>query len=56
MPMEGTSEKPILNPNGLTDDECKELHAYFMKGLYGWAAVAAVAHALVWSWLPWFPG
>jgi light-harvesting complex 1 beta chain len=44
------------NESGLTDDECKELHATFMKGTYIWAGAALFAHFLVYSWMPWFPG
>ena len=47
---------PVMNPTGLSDDECKEVHGLFMRGLMFWAGASLVAHALVWSWLPWFPG
>ncbi len=50
------SDKPVLNHTGLTDDEAKEVHAFFMRGVTIWAGAALVAHMLVWSWLPWFPG
>ena len=46
---------PAMNPTGLTDDQCKEVHAFFMRGTTIWVGVAAVAHFLVWAWLPWFP-
>lgn len=49
-------ENPALNSTGLSDDECKEVHALFMRGTTIWIIVAALAHMLVWSWLPWFPG
>jgi len=45
----------MMNHTGLTDDQCKEVHAFFMRGTTLWAGVALVAHFLVWAWLPWFP-
>ena len=50
------SPKPVLNNTGLTDEECKEVHAVFMKGVTVWAGAALVAHLLAYSWMPWFPG
>lgn len=41
---------------GLTDAEARELHSVYMSGLFVFAAVAVVAHVLVWFWRPWFPG
>lgn len=49
------SPNKVLNRTGLSEDEAKEVHAFFMRGLTIWVVVAAVAHMLVWSWLPWFP-
>ena len=45
-----------MNSTGLTDEECKEVHGYFVRGTMVWAGAAAVAHLLTWQWLPWFPG
>ncbi len=39
---------------GLTNDEAKEFHEAYVKGFLGFAAVALVAHILVWMWRPWF--
>jgi light-harvesting complex 1 beta chain len=50
------AEKPALNHTGLTDDEAKEVHAFFMKGATLWGGAALVAHFLAYAWLPWFPG
>jgi light-harvesting complex 1 beta chain len=50
------ADKPAMNPTGLSDDEAKEVHAYFMKGATLFGGAALVAHLLAWSWLPWFPG
>ncbi|MEM1384025.1 MAG: light-harvesting antenna LH1, beta subunit [Pseudomonadota bacterium] len=44
-----------MNHTGLSDDECKEVHAIFVRGVVLWSGAAAVAHMLVWIWLPWFP-
>lgn len=54
--MADPKSNPVLNPTGLTDEECQEVHDYFQRGLLFWVGVAAVAHLLVWQWLPWFPG
>ncbi|MEL6198298.1 MAG: light-harvesting antenna LH1, beta subunit [Pseudomonadota bacterium] len=43
------------NHSGLTDEQAKEVHQFFMRGTYFWAVIAAIAHFLVWNWLPWFP-
>lgn len=45
-----------VNPSGLTDDEAKEFHEIYTKSLVVYVGVAVVAHILVWSWRPWFPG
>ncbi|SEA69494.1 light-harvesting antenna LH1, beta subunit [Rubrimonas cliftonensis] len=49
-------QNSVMNPNGISDDEAKEIHGYFVRGVQVWAAVAFIAHVLVWQWLPWFPG
>jgi light-harvesting complex 1 beta chain len=40
--------------SGLTDDEAKEFHTFYVQGLIGFVAIAVVAHLLVWAWRPWF--
>ena len=47
-------ENSAMNHTGLTDEQCQEVHAFFMKGAYMWGAVALIAHILVYSWQPWF--
>jgi hypothetical protein len=47
---------PVLNPTGLSDAECQEVHGYFMKGAVAWGVTSLIAHLLTYSWLPWFPG
>ena len=42
--------------SGLTESEAQEFHKYFIQGFLGFAAVAVVAHLLVWMWRPWIPG
>lgn len=39
---------------GLSDDEARAFHGYFITGFLGFTAVAAVAHFLAWQWRPWF--
>jgi light-harvesting complex 1 beta chain len=45
-----------MSLTGLTDDQAKELHEIYMRGLTLFTGVAVVAHFLVWLWRPWFPG
>jgi light-harvesting complex 1 beta chain len=52
---EGETTNPVMNTTGLDDDQCKEVHAFFMRGVTIWAGVSLIAHLMVWSWLPWFP-
>lgn len=54
--MADTKPHPVLEPTGLTDEECQELHSYFTRGTLVWIAASAVAHFLVFNWMPWFPG
>ncbi|MFN7320392.1 MAG: light-harvesting antenna LH1, beta subunit [Rhabdaerophilum sp.] len=39
---------------GLTENEAKEFHGFFMQGTLGFAAVSLIAHILIWMWRPWF--
>jgi light-harvesting complex 1 beta chain len=41
---------------GLTDAEAQEVHKYMIQGYIWFVGIAVVAHILVWSWRPWFPG
>ena len=50
------STNPSLNSTGLSDEECQEFHKMMMDGTKVFAIVAAVAHLLVFAWMPWFPG
>ncbi|MEL6208871.1 MAG: light-harvesting antenna LH1, beta subunit [Pseudomonadota bacterium] len=43
------------NHTGLSDEQAKEVHQFFLRGAYFWGGTAVLAHVLVWSWLPWFP-
>jgi len=38
----------------LTDEQAREFHAQFQTTFSAFLAIAAVAHALVWFWKPWF--
>ena len=40
--------------SGLTPNEAKEFHKYYMQGLVLFVLVAIFAHFLVWVWRPWF--
>jgi light-harvesting complex 1 beta chain len=43
------------NLTGLTEDEAKEFHRMYMNGMKLFLGLAAVAHAIVWYYVPWFP-
>ena len=40
--------------SGLTPEEAQEFHEQFKTSFSAFAAVAALAHVLVWVWKPWF--
>ncbi len=40
--------------SGLTPDEAREFHRYYMQGLWLFVGIAVVAHLLTWIWRPWF--
>lgn len=40
----------------LTPEEAKEFHKMFVTSFIGFTVIAIIAHFLVWSWRPWFPG
>jgi light-harvesting complex 1 beta chain len=40
----------------LTPEEAKEFHKIFVASFIGFTIIAIIAHVLVWSWRPWFPG
>lgn len=41
------------NNGGLTDEEARAFHSYFLLGFIGFTGVAIVAHFLAWQWRPW---
>ncbi len=45
-------EKRFLS--GLTKQEAKEFHRWFMMSTGGFVGLTVVAHILVWAWRPWF--
>ena len=42
--------------NGLSDEEARGFHRYFVLGFVSFTGVAIVAHFLAWQWRPWLPG
>ena len=42
--------------SGLSAGEAQEFHRLFMTSFIVFTLIAIVAHFLVWSWRPWFPG
>ena len=43
------------SPSGITEQEAREFHGYFVQLMMVFVAIALVAHFLVWSWRPWIP-
>lgn len=41
------------NRGGMTEEEARGFHGYFIMGFLGFTLVAAVAHFLAWQWRPW---
>jgi len=52
----------MANQNDLVPSQWKSLftneewlvHGIVVKSMYGFLAIAVVAHILVWAWKPWF--
>ncbi|MEM7081603.1 MAG: light-harvesting antenna LH1, beta subunit [Pseudomonadota bacterium] len=42
--------------SGLSANEAKAFHRFFMMGIIAYVVIAIIAHFLVWQWRPWFPG
>lgn len=42
--------------SGMTEAEAREFHSIFVTSFIVFAAIAVVAHILVWLWRPWIPG
>lgn len=40
--------------SGYTEEEAREFHGGYMQFFIVWLLVAVAAHALTWSWKPWF--
>ena len=40
--------------SGLSEAEAREFHSQFTTTFSTFLLIAAVAHALVWAWKPWF--
>jgi light-harvesting complex 1 beta chain len=40
--------------SGLSEGEAQEFHRIFVASFLGFTVIAIIAHALVWSWRPWF--
>lgn len=38
---------------GMTDEEARAFHGYFIAGASAFFLVAVGAHLLAWSWRPW---
>jgi light-harvesting complex 1 beta chain len=43
----------MSDKDGMTDDEARSFHSYFVTGTLVFTLVAAAAHFLAWSWRPW---
>lgn len=49
-------DHPLFGASGLTDEQAKEVHGYFMTLTIVYVAIALVAHYLMWIWRPWLGG
>ncbi|WP_026199219.1 light-harvesting antenna LH1, beta subunit [Lamprocystis purpurea] len=47
------AENKSMSLTGLTDDEAKEFHGFFVQSMTAFVGIAVVAHILVWAWRPW---
>ncbi|MEO1408134.1 MAG: light-harvesting antenna LH1, beta subunit [Pseudomonadota bacterium] len=46
-------DHPLYGTSGLTDEQAKEVHGYFMSLTTVYVGIAVVAHILMWAWKPW---
>ena len=44
----------VENSGGMTEEEARAFHGYFIMMMAVFVAAAAGAHLLAWSWRPWF--
>jgi light-harvesting complex 1 beta chain len=49
-------DHPLYGTSGLTDEQAREVHGYFMSVTTVYVAIAVVAHLLMWIWKPWLGG
>jgi light-harvesting complex 1 beta chain len=42
------------NRGGMTDEDARAFHGYFIMGMAVFVLTALGAHLLAWSWRPWF--
>jgi light-harvesting complex 1 beta chain len=42
------------NNGGMSEEEARRFHGYFIMGTAGFVATAIAAHLLAWAWRPWF--
>jgi light-harvesting complex 1 beta chain len=40
--------------SGISEDEAREFHGYFVTLMSVFITVALLAHLLMWMWRPWF--
>mgnify|MGYP001817519791 CR=1 FL=1 len=49
-------DHPLYGASGLTYEQAKEVHGYFMQLTTIYVGIALVAHLLMWIWRPWLGG
>jgi len=47
------SEDLMDTRGGMTEEEARGFHGYFILGFLGFTAVAVGAHVMAWMWRPW---
>ncbi len=43
----------MSDKSGMTEEEARAFHGYFVTGFMGFTAIAIGAHVLVYMWRPW---
>jgi len=43
----------MADNGGMTEEEAKAFHGYFIMGASAFFMVAVAAHVLAWMWRPW---
>jgi light-harvesting complex 1 beta chain len=42
-----------MSNNGMTEEEARAFHGYFISGFLGFTLIAVGAHVMAYMWRPW---